>query len=375
MFCDLVGSTALSEQLDPEELREVVRLYQETCTAVIQRYAGHIAQHLGDGLLVYFGYPVAHEDDAQRAVRTGLEIIAALQHVSRQVQVPRQGDESAAVPVTDATTIQPLQVRIGIHTGLVVIGEIGSSEKREMLALGETPNIAARVQGVAEPDTVVMSAVTHRLVHGLFACQDLGPQTLKGISTPLSLYRVIGESAAQSRFEVAVGAGLTPLVGREEELGLLQRRWAQAKEGAGQVVLLSGEAGIGKSRLVQALKEQVLAEGATRIEFRCSPYHQNSAFYPIIDHLQRLLQFAQNETPQAKLAKLQQALAAYRFPQADTLPLLAALLSLPQPEGIPPLTLSPQKQKQKTQEALVAWIMEEAREGGSVLCLGRSALG
>ena len=160
-----------------------------------------------------------------------------------------------------------------------------------MLALGETPNIAARVQGVAEPDTVVMSAVTQRLVHGLFECQDLGPQTLKGISTPLSVYRVIGESAAQSRFEVAVGAGLTPLVGREEELGLLQRRWTQAKEGAGQVVLLSGEAGIGKSRLVQTLKEQVLAEGATRIEFRCSPYHQNSAFYPIIDHLQRLLQF------------------------------------------------------------------------------------
>ena len=158
--------------------------------------------------------------------------------------------------------------------------------------MGETPNIAARVQGVAEPDTVVMSAVTQRLVHGLFECQDLGPQTLKGISTPLSLYRVIGESAAQSRFEVAVGTGLTPLVGREEELGLLQRRWTQAKDGAGQVVLLSGEAGIGKSRLVQTLKEQVMAEGATRIEFRCSPYHQNSAFYPIIDHLQRLLQFA-----------------------------------------------------------------------------------
>ncbi len=263
--------------------------------------------------------------------------------------------------------MRKLQVRIGIHTGLVVIGEIGSSEKREMLALGETPNIAARVQGVAEPDTVVMSAVTQRLVHGLFECQDLGPQTLKGISTPLSLYRVIGESAAQSRFEVAVGAGLTPLVGREEELGLLQRRWTQAKEGAGQVVLLSGEAGIGKSRLVQALKEQVLAEGATRIEFRCSPYHQNSAFYPIIDHLQRLLQFAHNETPQAKLAKLQQALTAYRFPQADTLPLLATLLSLPQPEGMPPLTLSPQKQKQKTQEALVAWIIEEA-EKAAVYC-------
>ncbi|NOT55639.1 MAG: AAA family ATPase [Deltaproteobacteria bacterium] len=354
MFCDLVGSTALSEQLDPEDLRTVVRLYQETCTAVIQRYAGHIAQHLGDGLLVYFGYPVAHEDDAQRGVRTGLEIVQALRGQGT-------GDRKQARQ-------QPLQVRIGIHTGVVVIGEIGRGEKREMLALGETPNIAARVQGLAEPDTVVISAVTYRLVHGLFACQDLGPQTLKGISVPLSLYRVIEESVARSRFEVAIGAGLTPLVGRGEELGLLQRRWTQAKEGAGQVVLLSGEAGIGKSRLVQALKEQVLAVGATRIEFRCSPYHQNSAFYPITEHLRQLLQFGHQETPQAKLAKLQHALVAYRFPQADTLPLLATLLSLPQPEGSPPLTLSPQKQKQKTQEALVAWIMEEA-EKSAVYCV------
>ena len=357
MFCDLVGSTALSEQLDPEELREVVGRYQETCTAVIQRYAGHIAQHLGDGLLVYFGYPAAHEDDAQRAVRAGLEITSAIQE---QVPSPLVGEGAVGSP-------RSLQVRIGIHTGLVVIGEIGSSEKREILALGETPNLAARVQGVAEPDTVVVSAATQRLVQGLFEYQDLGPQTLKGISIPVSVYRVISESTAQNRFEVAVGTGLTPLVGRDEELSLLQRRWTQAKEGAGQVVLLSGEAGIGKSRLVQTLKEQVLAEGTTRIEFRCSPYHQNSALYPIIDHLHRLLQFQREETPQIKLNKLQQTLATYRFPQAETLPLLAALLSLPQPEGIPPLTLSPQKQKQKTQEALVAWIMEEAQKA-AVYC-------
>src|SRR4029450_1765750 len=279
----------LSAQLDPEELREVMQQYQETCTTVIRRYAGYIAQHLGDGLLVYFGYPVAHEDEAARAVRAGLEIIAALRDSPFQHrQLP-----------------SPLQVRIGIHTGLVVIGEIGSSTKREMLALGETPNIAARVQGVAEPDTVVISAATQRLVQGLFECQDLGPQILKGISAPMSVYRVIRESTAQNRFEVAVTTGLTPLVGREEELGLLQRRWTQAKEGAGQVVLLSGEAGIGKSRLVQTLKEQVLAEGTTRLEFRCSPYHQNSAFYPLIEHLQRLLQFQREETSQAKLSKLQ----------------------------------------------------------------------
>ena len=245
---------------------------------------------------------------------------------------------------------------------MVVIGEIGSSEKRELLALGETPNIAARVQGEAEPNTVAISAATYHLVEGLFESQDLGPHTLKGISTPLPLYRVVRESGVQSRFEAAVRTGLTPLVGREEELGLLRRHWERVKGGAGQAVLLSGEAGIGKSRLVQELKEQVIREGSTRLEFRCSPYHQNSALSPIIEHLQRLLHFEREDTPLAKLAKLQQALARYRFPQADTLPLLATLLSLPHPEGTPPLTLTPERQKQKTQEALVGWLMEEAEQ-------------
>src|SRR5713226_8962021 len=344
MFCDLVGSTALSEQLDPEELREVVRLYQETCTEVIQRYAGHIAQHLGDGLLVYFGYPVATGDHGQRPVRTGLGIVAAMQTLSFPTRpLPR-----------------PLQVRLGIHTGLVVIGEIGSSAKREMLALGETPNIAARLQGLAEPDTVVLSGATHRLVAGFFACQDLGPQPVTGLTTPLAVYQVLGESPAQSRFEAALPAGLTTLLGREEELALLRRRWRQAQDGEGHVVLLSGEPGIGKSRLVQELKYKVMQEGAVRIAFRCSPYHQNSAFYPLIEHLQRVLHFAPGDTPQEKLRKLEQTLARYRFPQADTVPLLAALLSLPQPEGLPPLVLSPQQQKQKTLDALVRWLFEEA---------------
>ncbi len=234
-----------------------------------------------------------------------------------------------------AHSCAPLQVRIGVHTGLVVVGEIGSSEKREMLALGETPNIAARLQGLAEPDTVVISATTQRLVAGLFECQELGPQTLKGLSTPLTVYRVVRESEVQSRFQVAVRTGLTPLVGREHEVGLLRDRWEQARSGAGQVVLLSGEPGIGKSRLGQTLKEQVSTEGATRIEFRCSPYHQNSAFYPIIDHLQRLLQFQREEAPPTKVAKLQQALLSYCFPQADTVPLLAALLSLPPRRALP----------------------------------------
>src|SRR5215813_1113536 len=322
MFCDLVGSTALSEQLDPEELREMVRAYQETCTTVIQRYDGHIAQHVGDGLLVYFGYPLAHEDDAARAARSGLGILEAL-------------------PALNARLPRPIQVRIGIHTGVVVVGEIGGGDKREMLALGETPNLAARLQGLAQPDTVVLSAATQRLVQGLFACQELGPQPLKGLSTPLVVYRVVREGEAQSRFEVAVRTGLTPLIGREHEVEILQACWEQAKAGEGQGVLLSGEPGIGKSRLVQELMEQVSREGATCLAFRCLPYHQQSALYPIIEYVQRLVQFEREDTPPAKLSKLQQTLAVYRFLQPDTLALLAALLSLPHPQDVPPLTLSP----------------------------------
>jgi len=267
MFCDLVGSTALSAQLDPEELREVVGIYQETCTEVVRRYDGYIAQHLGDGLLVYFGYPAAHEDDAVRAVRAGLEIVGAIR--GQVTGGGRQGKR------------EPLQVRIGIHTGLVVIGEIGSSEKREILALGETPNLAARIQGMANPDEVMISAATYRLVEGLFACEDRGQPDLKGVATPLTLYRVIRESDVHSRFEVVVRKGLTPLVGREHEFGLLRERWERVKDGTGQVVLLSGEPGIGKSRLVEALKETAGQEGVRCLELRCSPYTQNSAFAPL----------------------------------------------------------------------------------------------
>src|SRR5499433_1805262 len=357
MFCDLVGSTPLAEQLDPEDLRQVILAYQHTCAEQIRRFEGYLARYAGDGLLVYFGYPQAHEDDASRAIRAGLGIVAALLDLNTRLE-----------HTVEVLRASPLQVRIGIHTGLVVVGDMGGGDYRDPRAIvGETPNIAARLQGLAEPNTVVISEATQRLVQGLFECQERGPQALKGVSTPVSVYRVLAESAAQSRFEVAVRSGLTPLVGREEELGLLRRRWEQAKAGEGQVVLLSGEPGIGKSRLVQTLKEQAITEGATRIEFRCSPYHQNSALYPIIDYLQRLLQFASHDLPQAKLSKLQQVLTAYRFPQADTLSLLAALLSLPHPEGTPPLTLSSQKQKQKTQDALVAWLVEEA-DKAAVFC-------
>ncbi len=333
----------LSAHLDPEELRTVVQGYQAACAAIIERYAGSIAQYLGDGLLVYFGYPAAHEDDAARAVRAGLEIVGTIHEL----------------PLPNTQLPHPLRVRIGIHTGLVVVGEMGGGAKREQLALGETPNLAARLQSLATPNTVVLSAATYRLIEGYFTCQSLGAQTLKGVPQPFEVYKVLGESGAQSRFEAAASRGLTPLIGREHEVGLLLERWERAKQAEGQVMLLSGEPGIGKSRLVQVMKEQSAEEGALRLEFRCSPYHQNSAFYPVIEHLQRVLQFGRDDTPQTKLAKLERTLAGYRFPQQDTPPLLAALLSLPHPDSYPPLNLSPQRQKQKTQEALVAWLLEE----------------
>lgn len=250
-------------------------------------------------------------------MRAGLEIAAAVQ-------------KWAASSFGAGTAGSPfLQVRIGIHTGLVVVGEIGAGEKGERLALGDTPNIAARVQGMADPNTVVISAATYRLIHGLFECQELGRHPLKGVSTPLALYRVMGEGEAHDRFAVALRAGLTPLVGRDGEIELLRQRWERAKAGEGQVVMLSGEAGIGKSRLVQELKEQIVRERGTRIEFRCSPYHQHSALYPILVHLQYLLHFRREDTPEEKLEKLTEMLSRYRFPRQDTVALFAALLLLP----------------------------------------------
>jgi class 3 adenylate cyclase len=250
LFCDLVDSTRLAQQLDPEDLREVIRAYQATCVTVIQRFAGHVAQYLGDGLLVYFGYPQAHEDDPQRAVRAGLEMLDALAPLRARLAADQR---------------LRLAVRLGIHTGLVVVGAMGAGGRQEQLALGDTPNIAARLQGLAAPDTVVVSAATYRLVQGYFACHDLGPQPLKGLETPVPAYRVLGMSGAQGRLDVVSPRGLTPLVGREAEVTLLRQRWAQARDGLGQVVVLSGEAGIGKSRLVQTLQEHVAAEPHTRL--------------------------------------------------------------------------------------------------------------
>jgi class 3 adenylate cyclase len=347
LFCDLVDSTRLAQQLDPEDLRQVIRAYQAVCAAVIQRFAGHIAQYLGDGLLVYFGYPQAHEDNAQRAVYTGLGMVEAIGTLNTTL-VRDHGVR--------------LAVRVGIHTGLVVVGEMGSGDRPERLALGETPNLAARLQGLAAPDTVVISATTQQLVQGLFTCEALGMPVLKGLEQPLAVYQVLSASAAPSRFEVEITSGLTPLVGRAEEVGLLQRRWTQVQEGHGQVVLLSGEAGIGKSRLMRELHAIVACDGATRLTFRCSPYHQQSALHPVIAHLQGLVQGPREEPPEARLTRLEQALQRSGMPMQETMPLLAALLSLPHPAGYPPVQLSPERQKQKTQEALIAWLAAEAEQ-------------
>ena len=345
LFCDLVGSTALAGQLDPEDWREVVRAYQTACAAVIWRFEGHIAQYLGDGLLVYFGYPQAHEDDALRAVRAGLGMVEAM--------------DTLRLRLVQEWGIR-LAVRLGIHTGLVVVGSMGGGDRQEQLALGEVPNIAARLQGLAAPDTVVLSAATYRLVQGFVACDDLGAQTLRGTVAPMRLYRVLGESGAQSRLDAAVRRGLTPLVGREAEITLLLERWAQAQDGQGQVVMLSGEAGIGKSRLVQELQARVEQEGATRLVFRCLPDHQQSALYPVIEHLQRLLQWHREDTLEAKFDKLEHVLQGYGLPLQEMTPLFAALLSLPAPVHYPPLHLSPQRQKQQTQATLIAWLVAEA---------------
>ncbi|MEO8315988.1 MAG: adenylate/guanylate cyclase domain-containing protein, partial [Pseudomonadota bacterium] len=347
LFCDLADSTRLARQLDPEDLRAVIRTYQATCVAVIQRFAGYVAQYLGDGLLVYFGYPKAHEDDARRAVRAGLGIMEAMGTLS--------------TPLMLETSVR-LAVRVGIHTGIVVVGEMGSGGRHEHLALGDTPNLAARLEGLAVPNTVVISESTSRLVRGYFICHDLGAQTLKGFETPVHACEVLGESMAQSRLEAAEATGFTPLVGRETEVTLLRERWARSNEGLGQVVVLTGEAGIGKSRLVRALTEEVIDAHTPRQMLRCSPYHTNSAFYPVIEHLHRLLEWHREVTADTRVAMLEQALQTAGLPLAEVVPLLAALLSLPVPDRYLALSVSPQRQKQQTQEALVAWMLSEAAQ-------------
>jgi class 3 adenylate cyclase/predicted ATPase len=340
MFCDLVGSTALSERLDPEDLHALVNAYQDSCRTIIDRYEGYIAQYLGDGILVYFGYPAAHEDDAVRAVQAGLDI---LQEVGALATEP------------------PVQVRIGIHTGPVVIGAIGEGARVEQLALGETPNIAARVQGSADAHTLAVSRDTYRLVQGIFECDDLGPRTLKGITRPLTLYRVSGRGRAKTRFDVSLQQGLTPFTGRDAELALLLERWRRARRGAGQLVMLSGEAGMGKSRLAEELFERTRADDVLRMDFRCSPFFQNSALYPVIDELHRVLSAAGNGGAETRRSRLVALLQPAGMADDESVALFAALLSIQPPEGADALkALSARERKIKTLQALANWIQRRA---------------
>jgi class 3 adenylate cyclase/predicted ATPase len=333
MFCDLVGSTELSSRLDPEDLREVIAAYHRAVADVVGGFDGFVAKYMGDGVLVYFGYPRAHEDDAERAVRAGLGVIDAV----------------GRLDVKSAT----LQARVGIATGLVVVGDlIGEGSAQEQSVVGETPNLAARLQALAEPDAVVIAAGTRRLVGDLFEYRDLGTGEVKGIAGPVPAWQVLRSSIVASRFEALRGSVLTRLVGRDEEIDLLRRRWARAKAGDGQVVLISGEPGIGKSRLSAALPERLRAEPHIRLRYFCSPYYQDSALYPFIDQLGRAAGFAAGNSPAVKLERLEVLLSRAEPPDEDV-PLIADLLSLPASERYPLPNLSPQRKKERTLEALI----------------------
>ena len=341
MFSDLVGSTALSARMDPEDLREVISAYQKCVAETVRRFDGFVAKYMGDGVLVYFGYPQAHEDDAERAVRAGLELIAA---------------------VAGLKTRAPLQTRVGIATGLVVVGDlIGSGDAQERGIVGETPNLAARLQALAEPNMVVIAEDTRKLLGNLFELQDLGARDVKGVSGQVRAWAALRPSSVESRFEALHTTGLTALVGREEELELLRRRWSRAKTGEGQVVLFSGEAGIGKSRLTAALLERLASEPHTRLRYFCSPQHTDSTLYPIISQMERAAGLAHDDTPQAKLDKLDALLALTSTPMEDAA-LLAEMLSLPNDGRYPVLALAPQQRRQRTLEALTTQLAELARQ-------------
>ena len=343
MFCDLVGSTALSARLDPEDLRAIIGAYQRCCAVQVERNAGFVAKYMGDGVLAYFGYPQAHEDDAERAVRAGLSLVEA-------------------VPKLATAAGSPLRVRVGIATGLVVVGDlIGVGAAQEQAVVGETPNLAARLQSIAEPDTVVIAESTRRLLGNLFELRDLGAKDLKGIAEPARAWAALRASSVESRFDALHTTGLTPLVGREEEVELLLRRWSRARKGEGQVVLLSGEAGIGKSRLTAAVLGRLATEPHMRLRYFCSPQHTDSALYSMIGQMERAAGLAHDDKPQAKLDKLDSVLAQTSTSVQDAA-LFAEMLSLPNDGRYPALDLTPEQRRQRTLEALMSQLTRLARQ-------------
>jgi class 3 adenylate cyclase/tetratricopeptide (TPR) repeat protein len=329
MFCDLVGSTALSVKLDPEDLRGIIAGYHRCCTELVERNGGFVARYMGDGVLAYFGYPQAHEHDAERAVRAGLALLEAVQKLETVAGVPSQ-------------------VRVGIATGLVVAGDlIGVGAAQEQPVVGETPNLAARLQALAEPGAVVIESRTRRMTGGLFEYRDLGTVALKGFAENVPAWQVLRADTTVSRFE-ALHATTTPLIGREEEIDLLLDRWSQAKRGEGCVVLISGEPGIGKSRIAQTIVEQLSNEPHTRLRYFCSPHHQDSALYPVITQLERAARFRRDDTDEQRLDKLEAVLAQATTDLNEAVPTLADLLSIPTGHRYPSLNLTPEKRKEKT---------------------------
>jgi len=347
MFCDLVDSAKLAERLDPEDLRTLMQGYQRACGSVIERYEGHVAQYLGDGLMTYFGWPVAHEDDAERSIHAALEIIKAVKTV-------------------DAPS--PLCVRIGISTGRVVVGETGAGDASSpKLAVGETPNRAARLQGLAEPDTIVLGPQTHHLTKGAFEYSDLGEHLLKGVLEPVHARRVLGPSHAIGRFEARHGSDLPPPIGRDSEIAMLIERWEQAKDGEGQVVLLSGEPGIGKSRILLALRDHVDREPHQRLRYQCSPYHINSAFYPVIEQITRVAHFEVGDTDECKLDKLERVIAVGADQVDDAMPYFAELLRLPTGDRYPVVQANAEQRKARTIDVMADQVINMSRRGPLLL--------
>src|SRR6267154_1300443 len=340
LFCDLANSTALSARLDPEDMREVIRAYQSACANVIARHDGVVAKFMGDGLLAYCGYPRAHEDEAERAVRAGLDIVASV----GDLQTPAR---------------ETLQVRIGIATGLVVVGDlIGTGAAEEQSVVGETPNLAARLQALARPNAIIIAEATRRQVGGLFELADLGPQTLKGFATPQPAWRVRGESDVANRFK-ALRASATPLVGRDGEVELLTRHWASAKSGAGRAVLISAEPGVGKSRLAEAVRERIRGEPHVTLRYFCSPHHRESAFYPIVGQLERAAAFDRSDDAAARRRKLNDLLIG--GPAEAELPLFAELLSVPGIDARSTLDLTPERRREEILDALLRLVEDLAR--------------
>jgi class 3 adenylate cyclase len=345
MFCDLADSTALSTKLDPEDLQDLIRAYREHCTDIIREYGGFVAKYMGDGILVYFGYPKSLERNAERAVRSSLAIVEAMAGLNAELERTK-GVEIA--------------VRIGIATGLVVVGEIvGEGLARERTVIGEAPNIAARLQSIAPRNGIIIGALTKEIIGDAFVYEDLGAHELKGVTGLVKTWSVLGlaeEAEEEGENEAAAAVGRLPLVGRDEEIGLLRRAWQQTKEeGRGRVVVVVGEPGIGKSALVETLRAQVRKEGLARIAFRCSPYHTGSALWPVIEHLRRLLRWQLEDDPEARLDKLEMALAGTGLAAAEAVPLFATLLSLPLPEGRhPPLELTRPPRRGREQRAAPA---------------------